>query len=273
MICPSADTNDPFGADTEGPRCGRSARRAPAPWPSGCHRAALHVLASEEASHVTGQIFHQRGAGLSLYSQPRPIRTITRIWVGRSRRSATKRCRRWRRISSISRIPVTSTQDCRWNKHKLRIRREGRRRNSLPLFVELFDICATARRPAVRGAFPFKHAPRKARHTSPSANLYRLNFVIALPLCFDLGKRPQRHTERPILRPRRSEQRPHDDISAENGNADEKHLAEARFRQPFAHFLTDIHTYKRRHQTDEREQPKIRGQQTAAGHGNTERNG
>ena len=100
-----------------------------------------------------------------------------------------------------------------------------------------------------------------------------LNFFIALPLCFDLGKRPQRHTERPILRSRRSEQRPHDDISAENGNADEKHLAEARFRQPFAHFLTDIHTYKRRHQTDEREQPKIRGQQTAAAHGNTERNG
>ena len=33
-------------------------------------------LASEGAGYVNGQIFHQRGAELSLYSQPRPVKMV-----------------------------------------------------------------------------------------------------------------------------------------------------------------------------------------------------
>ena len=154
-------TNDPFGADTEGPDAAAQREERLRLSPADAIAPLCTFLASEEASHVTGQIFHQRGAELSLYSQPRPIRTTTRIWVGRSRRSATKRCRRWRRISSISRIPVTSTQDCRWNKHKLRIRREGAAEKFAALILlSFFDICATATAPSgSRRVSMHNHAP------------------------------------------------------------------------------------------------------------------
>jgi NAD(P)-dependent dehydrogenase (short-subunit alcohol dehydrogenase family) len=33
-------------------------------------------LASEKAGYVTGQVFHQRAAELTLYSQPRPLQMV-----------------------------------------------------------------------------------------------------------------------------------------------------------------------------------------------------
>ena len=77
VICPSADTRmtrsvptpkDPDAAAQREERLRLSPADAIAP--------LCTFLASEDAGHVTGQIFHQRGAELSLYSQPRPIRTI-----------------------------------------------------------------------------------------------------------------------------------------------------------------------------------------------------
>ena len=79
VICPSADTRmtrsvptpkDPAQAALREERLRLSPADAIAP--------LCTFLASEDAKHVNGQIFHQRGAELSLYSQPRPIRTIHR---------------------------------------------------------------------------------------------------------------------------------------------------------------------------------------------------
>ena len=77
VICPSADTRmtrsvpTPKDADAAAEREERL-RLSPAD----AIAPLCTFLASEDAGHVTGQIFHQRGAELSLYSQPRPIRTI-----------------------------------------------------------------------------------------------------------------------------------------------------------------------------------------------------
>jgi NAD(P)-dependent dehydrogenase (short-subunit alcohol dehydrogenase family) len=77
VICPSADTRmtrsvptpkDPDAAHQREERLRLSPADAIAP--------LCTFLGSEDAGHVTGQIFHQRGAELSLYSQPRPLRTV-----------------------------------------------------------------------------------------------------------------------------------------------------------------------------------------------------
>ncbi len=77
VICPSADTRmtrsvptpkDPDAAAIREERLRRSRADAIAP--------LCVFLASEEGGSVTGQIFHQRAAELSLYSQPRPLRMV-----------------------------------------------------------------------------------------------------------------------------------------------------------------------------------------------------
>ena len=77
VICPSADTRmtrsvptpkDPDAAKMREERLARSPADAIAP--------LITYLASEQAGHVTGQIFHQRGGELSLYGQPRPVRMV-----------------------------------------------------------------------------------------------------------------------------------------------------------------------------------------------------
>ncbi len=77
VICPSADTRmtravptpkDPDAAAIREERLRRSRADAIAP--------LCVFLASEDAGDVTGQIFHQRAAELSLYSQPRPLRMV-----------------------------------------------------------------------------------------------------------------------------------------------------------------------------------------------------
>ncbi|MCG8548584.1 MAG: SDR family oxidoreductase [Alphaproteobacteria bacterium] len=77
VICPSADTRmtrsvptpkDPDAAAIREERLKRSRADAIAP--------LCVYLASEDAGHVTGQVFHQRAAELSLYSQPRPLRMV-----------------------------------------------------------------------------------------------------------------------------------------------------------------------------------------------------
>ena len=79
VICPSADTRmtrgvpapkDPEAAALREERLRRSRADAIAP--------LCVFLASEEAGYVNGQIFHQRAAELSLYSQPRPVRMVHR---------------------------------------------------------------------------------------------------------------------------------------------------------------------------------------------------
>ncbi len=77
VICPSADTRmtrsvptpkDPDAAAVREERLRRSRADAIAP--------LCVFLASEDGGNVTGQIFHQRAAELSLYSQPRPLRMV-----------------------------------------------------------------------------------------------------------------------------------------------------------------------------------------------------
>jgi len=77
VICPSADTRmtrsvptpkDPKAAAIREERLRRSRADAIAP--------LCTFLASEDAGYVTGQVFHQRAAELSLYSQPRPLRMV-----------------------------------------------------------------------------------------------------------------------------------------------------------------------------------------------------
>lgn len=77
VICPSADTRmtravptpkDPAAAAIREERLRRSPADAIAP--------LCTFLASEEAAYVNGQIFHQRGSELSLYSQPRPVKMV-----------------------------------------------------------------------------------------------------------------------------------------------------------------------------------------------------
>lgn len=77
VICPSADTRmtrsvptpkDPDAAAVREERLRRSRADAIAP--------LCVFLASEDAGNVTGQVFHQRAAELSLYSQPRPLRMV-----------------------------------------------------------------------------------------------------------------------------------------------------------------------------------------------------
>lgn len=77
VICPSADTRmtrsvptpkDPDAAAIREERLRRSRADAIAP--------LCVFLASEDGGNVTGQIFHQRAAELSLYSQPRPLRMV-----------------------------------------------------------------------------------------------------------------------------------------------------------------------------------------------------
>jgi len=79
VILPSADTRmtravptpkDPQVAALRAERLRRSPADAIAP--------LCVFLASEQASYVNGQVFHQRGAELSLYSLPRPIRMVHR---------------------------------------------------------------------------------------------------------------------------------------------------------------------------------------------------
>ncbi len=79
VICPSADTRmtrsvptpkDPQAAAIREERLQKSPADAIAP--------LCTFLASEGADYVNGQIFHQRGAELSLYSQPRPVRMVHR---------------------------------------------------------------------------------------------------------------------------------------------------------------------------------------------------
>src|SRR5216684_5412339 len=77
VICPSADTRmtrsvptpkDPQAAAIREERLRRSPADAIAP--------LCVYLASEEAAHVTGQVFHQRAAELSLYGHMRPVRMV-----------------------------------------------------------------------------------------------------------------------------------------------------------------------------------------------------
>ncbi len=77
VICPSADTRmtrsvptpkDPKAAEIREERLRRSRADAIAP--------LCVFLASEQAGYVTGQVFHQRAAELSLYSQPRPLQMV-----------------------------------------------------------------------------------------------------------------------------------------------------------------------------------------------------
>src|SRR5579863_9454519 len=79
VIAPSADTRmtrsvptpkDPAAAQLREERLRRSRADAIAP--------LCVFLASEQAKDVTGQVFHQRAAELSLYSHMRPIRTVHR---------------------------------------------------------------------------------------------------------------------------------------------------------------------------------------------------
>lgn len=76
-IMPSADTRmtravptpkDPKAAEVREERLRRSRADAIAP--------LCVFLASEQASYVNGQLFHQRAAELSLYSHPRPVRMV-----------------------------------------------------------------------------------------------------------------------------------------------------------------------------------------------------
>jgi NAD(P)-dependent dehydrogenase (short-subunit alcohol dehydrogenase family) len=79
VICPSADTRmtrsvptpkDPAAAALREERLRRSRADAIAP--------LCVYLASEQAAHVSGQVFHQRAAELSIYSHMRPLRTVHR---------------------------------------------------------------------------------------------------------------------------------------------------------------------------------------------------
>jgi NAD(P)-dependent dehydrogenase (short-subunit alcohol dehydrogenase family) len=79
VILPSADTRmtravptpkDPQAAALRAERLRRSPADAIAP--------LCVYLASERSAHVNGQVFHQRGAELSLYSLPRPVRLVHR---------------------------------------------------------------------------------------------------------------------------------------------------------------------------------------------------
>ena len=64
----SASDIDPDAAKVREERLRRSRADAIAP--------LCVFLASEDAANVTGQVFHQRAAELSLYSQPRPLRMV-----------------------------------------------------------------------------------------------------------------------------------------------------------------------------------------------------
>ncbi len=77
VICPSADTRmtrsvptpkDPAAAAIREERLKRSRADAIAP--------LITFLASEDADHVNGQLFHQRAGELSIYGQPRPTRMV-----------------------------------------------------------------------------------------------------------------------------------------------------------------------------------------------------
>ncbi|HTV90347.1 MAG TPA: SDR family oxidoreductase [Stellaceae bacterium] len=77
VICPSADTRmtrsvptpkDPTAAAAREERLRRSRADAIAP--------LCVFLASEQSSYVSGQVFHQRAAELSLYSHMRPVRMV-----------------------------------------------------------------------------------------------------------------------------------------------------------------------------------------------------
>src|SRR5207237_285064 len=79
VIAPSADTRmtrsvptpkDPAAAALREERLRRSRADAIAP--------LCVYLASEQAAHVTGQVFHQRAAELSIYGHMRPLRTVHR---------------------------------------------------------------------------------------------------------------------------------------------------------------------------------------------------
>jgi NAD(P)-dependent dehydrogenase (short-subunit alcohol dehydrogenase family) len=79
VIAPSADTRmtrsvptpkDPAAAAMREERLRRSRADAIAP--------LCVYLASEQAAHVTGQVFHQRAAELSIYGHMRPLRTVHR---------------------------------------------------------------------------------------------------------------------------------------------------------------------------------------------------
>jgi NAD(P)-dependent dehydrogenase (short-subunit alcohol dehydrogenase family) len=79
VIAPSADTRmtrsvptpkDPAAAAMREERLRRSRADAIAP--------LCVYLASEQAAHVSGQVFHQRAAELSIYGHMRPLRTVHR---------------------------------------------------------------------------------------------------------------------------------------------------------------------------------------------------
>lgn len=77
VICPSADTRmtrsvpTPKDADAAALREERLKRS-----PADAIAPLCTYLASEQAGHVNGQVFHQRGGELSLYGLPRPVKTV-----------------------------------------------------------------------------------------------------------------------------------------------------------------------------------------------------
>ena len=117
VICPSADTRmtrsvptpkDPQAAALREERLRRSRADAIAP--------LCVFLASEQASQVNGQVFHQRAGELSLYGHMRPVRMVHRQggWTpGDARRGRHPGARP--AIHAARRRTGGASRACRWS--------------------------------------------------------------------------------------------------------------------------------------------------------------